>query len=373
MNSEIPFYSLHHQNEQIKEEVHQTLANTFDSGWYLLGEKTELFEQEYARYIGVKHCIGVGNGLDALKISLRALDIGAGDEVLVPANTYIATIMAVSEVGAIPVLVEPDERTFNIDPLKIEEKITARTKAIIPVHLYGLACNMDVIMQLASTYKLVVIEDNAQATGSIVQGKKTGSFGNLNAHSFYPTKNLGALGDGGAITTNDDELARRARLLRNYGSSIKYQNEVLGYNSRLDEIQAAVLSIKLKFLDQWIAEKRQLVNTYNLLLQEVVKVEIPYLERSLNDDVHSHHLYVIKVKERDALAAYLKENGIHTLIHYPIPVYKQEAYAGVFNANAYAITDRLTSEVLSLPLFPGMTLKQVEEVAHHILHFYSHK
>ena len=372
MNSDIPFYSLHHQNEQIKEEVHQTLVNVFDSAWYLLGERTEFFELEYARYIGVKHCIGVGNGLDALKISLRALDIGVGDEVIVPANTYIATLMAVSEVGAVPVLVEPDEDTFNIRASLIEGKITKKTKAIIPVHLYGLSCEMDHIMQIASLHHLYVIEDNAQAAGSIFQGKKTGSYGHLNAHSFYPTKNLGALGDGGAITTDDDELARKVRLYRNYGSATKYQNEVLGYNSRLDEIQAAVLSIKLKFLDQWVANKRELVNAYNQLLKSTKQLALP-CQDSFPEEKHSHHLYVIRSKEREELASYLKKNGINTLIHYPIPAYKQEAYVGVFNTQAYPITDLLTSQVLSLPLFPGMTLTQVEEVTFHILQFYSHK
>lgn len=372
MNAEIPFYSLVPQHEQIREEVRLALTNVFDSSWYVLGEKTELFEQEYARYIGVKHCIGVGNGLDALKISLRVLGIKKGDEVIVPANTYIATVLAISEVGATPILVEPDEHTFNIDPSRVEEKITKQTKAIIPVHLYGLSCEMDAIMQLASAYKLYVIEDNAQATGSIFQGKKTGSFGHLNAHSFYPTKNLGALGDGGAITTNDDELAHKVRLYRNYGSSVKYQNEVLGYNSRLDEIQAAVLSIKLKFLDQWLSEKRQVAKHYNQLLEKIKQLEVTDLT-GLSMGQHSHHLYVIKSFQRDPLAAYLKKQGVSTLIHYPIPVYRQQVYAGVFDMEAYPITDRLADQILSLPLFPGMNSKQVEEVASHILRFYSQK
>jgi len=370
MSSEIPFYSLVHQNEQIKEEVHLALTGVFDSSWYVLGERTAFFEQEYARYIGVKHCIGIGNGLDALKISLRALEIGLGDEVIVPANTYIATVMAVSAVGATPVLVEPDAQTYNIDPLKIEEKITKRTKAIIPVHLYGLSCEMDAIMSLANAYNLYVIEDNAQATGSIYQGKKTGSFGHINAHSFYPTKNLGALGDGGAITTNDDELAHKVKLLRNYGSSIKYQNEVLGYNSRLDEIQAAVLSIKLRFLDHWLIEKGQVADRYNQLLSPSEQLELPLLDK-FSKGQHSHHLYVIKSARRDDLASYLKKQGVHTLIHYPIPVYLQTAYAGVFGKNTYPITDKLISRILSLPLFPGMSVTQVEEVVFHILRFYS--
>jgi dTDP-4-amino-4,6-dideoxygalactose transaminase len=367
MNSNIPFYSFVYQNEQIRERVNRAVMDVFDSAWYVLGNKTELFEQEYARYIGVKHCIGVGNGLDALKIALRVLDIKEGDEVIVPANTYIATVMAVTAVGATPVLVEPDPRTFNIDPLKIEEKITSKTKAIIPVHLYGLPCEMDAIQTLAIKHDLYLVEDNAQASGSLYKGKKTGSLGHVNAHSFYPTKNLGALGDGGAITTNDDEWARKVRLYRNYGSSVKYKNEVLGYNSRLDELQAAVLSVKLDFLDQWLAEKQQLVNVYQQLLSPVTQIELPDFSHMTAGE-HSHHLYVIKSKRRDELASYLKEQGVTTLIHYPIPVYNQQAYAGQF-ASAFPITDRLAAEVLSLPLFPGMTVRQVEEVAFHILAF----
>jgi dTDP-4-amino-4,6-dideoxygalactose transaminase len=370
MSISIPFYSLAYQHHQIRQELEKALIEVVDSGWYVLGERVARFEKEYADYIGVKHCIGVGNGLDALKISLRALDIGLGDEVIVPANTYIATLLAVTSVGATPVLVEPDVHTFNIDPDKIEDKITKRTKAIIPVHLYGLSCKMDAIMSLASSYNLYVVEDNAQATGSIFQGQKTGSFGHLNAHSFYPTKNLGALGDGGAITTNDDELAHKVRLFRNYGSSIKYENEVLGYNSRLDEIQAAVLSIKLRFLDQWILEKRQLTDHYNLLLGKTEHLEVTNLV-GFSKEQHSHHLYVIKSKQRDALACYLKEHGIHTLIHYPIPVYRQQAYASVFDANAYPITNHLTDQLLSLPLFPGMKAEQVEEVVFNIQRFYN--
>ncbi|MDF2455634.1 MAG: DegT/DnrJ/EryC1/StrS family aminotransferase [Cytophagaceae bacterium] len=361
MTAAIPFYSFTYQNEQVKAEMQQALLDVFDSAWYVLGERVAKFEKEYAAYLGVKHCIGVGNGLDALKISLRALGIGQGDEVIVPANTYIATLLAVSETGALPVLVDPNPDTFNIDPSKITAKITAKTKAIIPVHLYGLPCEMDAITDIANRYGLFLVEDNAQATGSVYKGQKTGSLGHLNAHSFYPTKNLGCLGDGGAITTNDDDLAHQVRMLRNYGSEQKYKNERLGYNSRLDEIQAAALSVKLPFIDRWRAEKALLADVYHSKLSDVRHLQLPAeVHHSL---LHSHHLFVIKSNYRDALSAYLKEQGVDTLIHYPIPAYSQQAYRNAgFAPEEYPVTERLTAEVLSLPLYPGMKLEQVEQV-----------
>ncbi len=362
MITEIPFYSFSHQNQQVKEKVQQALTDVFDSAWYVLGERVATFEKEYASYLGVKHCIGVGNGLDALKISLRALGIGLGDEVIVPANTYIATLLAVSETGAIPVLVDPDPETFNIDPKKIEVKITFKTKAILPVHLYGLPCEMDLIIDIAKRHGLMIVEDNAQATGAVYKGKKTGSFGHLNAHSFYPTKNLGCIGDGGAVTTDDDQLAHQVRLLRNYGSQIKYENEVLGYNSRLDELQAAVLSIKLPYLDLWRAEKAVLVDAYRHGLANLRGLSLP--GEVPDAVVHSHHLMVCQSPKREALSAYLKTNGVHTLIHYPIPAYKQQAYhhAG-YNYTDYPVTEKLTSQVISLPLYPGMTSEQIDQVS----------
>ncbi len=361
MATRIPFYSFEYQNQQVKKEVQQVLLDVFDSAWYILGERVAQFEKEYADYIGVKHCIGVGKGLDALKISLRVLGIKPGDEVILPANTYIATLLAVSEIGAIPVLVDPDISTFNIDPNKIAAKITAKTKAILPVHLYGLPCDMDAIANLANQHGLFIVEDNAQASGALYKGRKTGSFGHVNAHSFYPTKNLGCLGDGGAITTNDDEFARQVRMLRNYGSEVKYKNELLGYNSRLDEIQAAVLSIKLPYLEQWRKEKALLAAAYFKGLQDISPIQLP--ADVATDYTHSHHLFVVHVLHREGLAAYLKNQGIETLIHYPIPAYRQQAYIGAgFNPHDYPVTEKMTSEILSLPLYPGMKLEEVEQV-----------
>ena len=364
---EIPFYNFNYQHKQIEKEVRQVFQEVFDSSWFVQGNKVKLFEQQYADYIGVKHCIGVGNGFDALTLSLRALGIGKGDEVLVPAHTFIATILSIKAAGAQPVLVDVDSNTFNIDATLLEKHITPRTKVIIPVHLYGLVCEMEDIITLASKHGLYIVEDNAQASGAEYKGKKTGSFGHINAHSFYPTKNLGALGDGGAITTNDDELARKVRLLGNYGSSIKYHHESQGSNSRLDEIQAAVLSIKLKFLDQWIEDKRQLVLNYQEGLSVVKQVICPLLP--VEEKRHSSHLYVIKTSQRDALATHLKSNQINTLVHYPIPVYQQKAFAKEFDINAYPVTERLASEILSLPLFPGMTMEQVARVVFQVRQF----
>ena len=335
----------------------------------MLGGGVKKFEKEYADYIGTNYCVGVGNGLDALKISLKALEIGEGDEVIVPANTYIATVLAVTSVGAKPVLVEPDINTFNIDPIKIEEKITTKTKAIIPVHLYGLPCAMDEIIAIANKHQLYIIEDNAQASGAIYKGKLTGSFGHINAHSFYPTKNLGALGDGGAITTNNKELARKAKLLSNYGSEIKYKNELLGYNSRLDEIQAAVLSIKLNYLNGWNKEREFLSKVYDKNLSSIEGLST-YNDMHNSMIKHTRHLYVIRVKEREKLMEYLLGEGISTAVHYPIPPYKQNAYKGFFETTGYAITDMLSDEVLSLPLYKGLMVADIEKISATIKNFY---
>ncbi len=369
MPIEIPFYDFKFQNEQIKAEVYRALAEVFDSAWYILGNKLTRFEQEYAKYIGVKHCIGVGNGLDALKISLCALGIGPGDEVIVPANTYIATVLAITAVGATPILVEPDSYTCNIDPYHIKEKITGNTKAILPVHLYGLPCEMDIIMSIAQEYGLYVLEDNAQAAGAHYKGKKTGSIGHINAHSFYPTKNLGAIGDGGAITTNDDDLARKARLYRNYGSEIKYENEVPGYNSRLDEIQAAVLRVKLKYLDAWNEERRFLAKAYTEKLASVDGVVL-FDDNAVPLKGHVYHLYVIRVKMRKQLMSHLLQKGIATSIHYPIPPYAQHVYKGYFSILDYPITNKISEEILSLPFYQGLRISDINRVVQEIQAFY---
>lgn len=348
----IPFYSFQYQNDQIREASLKALTEAFDSNWYILGDRLKKFEKEFSNYSNIKHTIGVGNGLEAIKISLKALGIKQGDEIIVPANTYIATLLAVTEIGATPVLVEPELDSYNIDPNRIEAKITPKTKAIIPVHLYGLPCRMDEILFIAQKYNLLVIEDNAQSVGAEYKNKKTGSFGIINATSFYPTKNLGAIGDGGAITTDSDDLAKKVQLLRNYGSEIKYHNEIQGYNSRLDELQAAVLSIKLDFLDQWNNERIQLAQYYNEKLSDVENLSIPTYGK---DFKHVFHLYVVRVKEREKIIEHLNKHSIQTAIHYPIPPYKQEAYKYLnIQAKDYPITEKITTECLSLPMYPGL-------------------
>ena len=349
----IPFNSFHYQNNQLRDKVVKAMADTFDSGWYILGERLKKFEKEFSQYSNVNHTIGVGNGLDAIRISLKALGIGKGDEVIVPANTYIATVLAVTDVGATPIFVEPNSSSYNIDPTKIEEKITKNTKVIIPVHLYGLPCEMNDIILIAQRYNLFIIEDNAQAVGAEYKNKKTGSFGILNATSFYPTKNLGAIGDGGAITTNDKALAKKVLLLRNYGSEKKYYNEVEGYNSRLDEIHAAVLSVKLNYLDQWNNERIKLADNYSKGLSGITTILLPTNEKHSK---HTFHLYVIQTKNRNKLAEHLLNNDVQTAIHYPIPPYKQVAYKYLnLNPTNFPITERLADECLSLPLYPGLS------------------
>ena len=364
----ILFNSFHYQNNQIREEVLKAMAETFDSGWYILGERLKKFETDFSLYSQVDHTIGVGNGLDAIRISLKALGIGKGDEVIVPANTYIATVLAVTDIGATPIFVEPTIDSFNIDPTKIEEKITKNTKAILPVHLYGLPCEMDEIMTIAKKHNLFVVEDNAQAVGAEYKNKKTGSFGIINATSFYPTKNLGALGDGGAITTNDKILAEKILLLRNYGSTKKYHNEIEGYNSRLDELQAAVLSIKLSFLDQWNAERIQLANNYINGLQGISEVILPTFK---NYNKHTFHLFVIRTKRREELAAYLLNSGIQTAIHYPIPPYRQVAYKALnIQSKDFTITESLAADCLSLPMYPGLSEIEQTKITESIKRFY---
>ncbi|MEJ7677582.1 MAG: DegT/DnrJ/EryC1/StrS family aminotransferase [Segetibacter sp.] len=318
----IPFLSFASTNSIIKAEILQAFEEFFDKGWYVLGEKVKQFESEYASFNNVSHCIGVSNGLDALHVALKAVNIGAGDEVIVPSNTYIATALAVSYVGAMPVFVEPDINTYNINPAKIVAAITSKTKAIMPVHLYGQACEMEAIMAIAEKHRLFVIEDNAQSQGASFNGKLTGSWGHINGTSFYPGKNLGALGDAGAVTTNDSELARKVFVLRNYGSK-KYYNEVIGYNMRLDECQAAFLSVKLKHLKEWTNQRQQIVSWYDQALNGVSGLILPSIAEGAT---HVYHLYVIRTKHRDALQKHLSDNGIGTLIHYPIPPHLQEAY-----------------------------------------------
>lgn len=364
----IPFYTLVHQNQFIGDEVQSFYKELHADAWYILGKRLSSFEQSYAVYHSVKHCIGVGNGLDALTISLRALEIGKGDEVIVPANSFIATMLAVTQVGAIPILVEPDSRSFNITAGEIQTKITSKTKAIIPVHLYGLPCEMDEILLLAKKHNLHVVEDNAQAHGATYKNKKTGSFGIVNATSFYPVKPLGAYGDGGAITTNDDVLDRKIRLLCNYGSAEKYYYETVGVNSRLDEIQAGVLSIKLTYLERWNEERIQLAGLYTSLLKEVKEILVP---KSPSTCKAIYHQYVIQTQNRDALKEHLKKQGIETGIHYPVPAHLQKAYEFLnLKKGSLPITEKLSETILSLPIYTGMQKSEVEYVCDVIRKFY---
>lgn len=344
----IPFLDLKNINLKYKDEFTAAFTRVLESGWFIMGPELEAFEHEFAEYCEIDYCLGVGNGLEAITLALQALEIGPGDEVIVPSNTYIATWIAVTKVGAIVVPVEPRLDTYNIDPTLIEKKITSKTKAIIPVHLYGQACEMSAIMEIAEKHKLWVIEDNAQSQGASYIGKKTGSWGHVNATSFYPGKNLGALGDGGAITTNSEELYNKIKMLRNYGSSKKYVNDVIGSNSRLDELQAAFLRIKLKQLDYDNKERIQLGNSYLDSLKNTSCVLPTNAENSTN----VYHIFPIRVSNRDAVTKLLNEAGISTMIHYPIPPHQQKAYN--FTNFNLPISELIHKEILSLPIYPGL-------------------
>ena len=364
----IPFLSFKHINESIREESLKAFENFFDRGWYILGEEVKTFEQQYATFNNVQYAVGVSNGLDALHIALKCLGIQPADEVIIPSNTYIATALAVSYVGATPVFAEPDISTYNIDPEKIKEAITARTKVILPVHLYGQACNMDEIMSIAAEHSLYVVEDNAQSHGAAWNGRLTGSVGHINGTSFYPGKNLGAFGDAGAITTNDEQLAKKAFVLRNYGSQKKYYNEVIGFNMRLDECQAAFLSIKLKYINRWTKERQQIAQWYNECLKNTGDLVLPQLA---NKASHVYHIYLVRTKQRDALQKHLEKNGVGTLIHYPVPMHLQEAYKSLgFQKGDFPLAEEIANTCLSLPLWPGMTQSNVEQVAETIKSFF---
>ncbi|MEG0605597.1 MAG: DegT/DnrJ/EryC1/StrS family aminotransferase, partial [Acinetobacter sp.] len=354
----IPFLDLKNVNQQYREELITACTRVIDSGWYIGGNELEQFEQNFANYCGVKFAIGVANGLDALILTLRAWkELGKlqdGDEVIVPSNTYIASILAITANNLTPVLVEPDLATYNIDPLKIEEAITAKTKVILPVHLYGQLADMPTIMQIANKYKLLVLEDSAQSHGAEINGTKAGNWGDASGFSFYPGKNLGALGDAGAITTNDAELAQTLKALRNYGSHEKYKNLFVGVNSRLDEIQAAMLDVKLKHLDAEVNHRRTIAKMY---LEGIKNPELslPLSEVDASQyDQHVWHLFVIRSKKREALQQYLAENGVQTLIHYPIPPHKQQAYKE-WNDLSYPISEKIHDEVMSLPIGPTLS------------------
>jgi dTDP-4-amino-4,6-dideoxygalactose transaminase len=348
----IPFFSLEKQHRQIRNDLQQKLMSVIDAGWFVSGKELTAFENEFALYCDTSHAIGVGNGLDALTFCLLAAQVGKGDEVIVPAHTYIATWLAITRVGAIPIPIEPEPMSFNIDVDKIEDKITSKTKVILPVHLYGQACNMSSILQLAEKHQMKIIEDNAQAQGSKWKGKATGSWGTVNATSFYPTKNIGALGDGGAVTTNDKTLAEQCRQWGNYGFEKKNVAERLGYNSRLDELQAGLLRVKLPIVSSWIEEKRKIASTYVDQLKGVGDLILPAAE---SNAFHTYHLFVVRSSYRDNLKTFLQQHAIETQIHYPIPPHLQKPYQYLnFKKGDFPITEQMAETALSLPIWPGM-------------------
>lgn len=357
----IPFLDLRAAYLELKPAIDAAIARVLDSGYYILGVEVEAFENEWAAYCEAHHAIGVANGLDALVLALRALEVGAGDEVIVPSNTYIATWLAVSQCGATPVPVEPDERTYNIDPTRIEAAITARTRAIVPVHLYGQPADLDPILAIARKHGLRVLEDAAQAHGARYKGRRIGAHGDAVAWSFYPGKNLGALGDGGAVTTNDSQLADRIRVLRNYGSRVKYVNEVQGSNSRLDPLQAAVLRAKLPYLDEWNARRKVIAKQYIEGLADC-GVTLPHLPEWAEP---VWHVFAVRHLERDAVQQRLAQAEIGSLIHYPIPPHKQLCYAareGGDTTDRNPIATRLAGEVLSLPMGPQLEIVAAAQV-----------
>ena len=359
----IPFLELGASYRELKPEIDAAVSRVLESGWYILGPEVEAFEAEWAAYCDAKHAVGLANGLDALTLALRALDIGPGDEVIVPSNTYIATWLAVSGVGATPVPVEPDQATHNIDPARIEAAITSRTRALLPVHLYGQPADMDLILDIAKRHGLRVIEDAAQAHGARYKGQRIGAHGDIVCWSFYPGKNLGALGDAGAITTDDTALAERVALVRNYGSRQKYVNEEAGLNSRLDPIQAAVLRVKLAVLDEWTDRRRSLATAYTEGLAEC-SLTLPYVPDWADP---AWHLYVVRTSDRDALQGRMIKAGIGTLIHYPIPPHMQKAYADMdLLSDAFPLARDLASQVLSLPMGPQLGLDQVQDIVNEL-------
>lgn len=356
----IPVLDMKSPYQELRQEFDEAYRRFMESGWYVLGEETALFEVEYAEYCGTEYCVGVSNGLDALHLALRAFDIGKGDEVIVPSNTYIATWLAVTYAGAKPIPVEPDAHTFNIDPSRIESVITSHTRAIIPVHLYGQPADMIPIMQIAGKYGLIVIEDNAQAQGAFYRDRRTGSLGHAAAHSFYPGKNLGAFGEAGAVTSNDRRIAEKIRILRNYGSQQKYQNLYKGFNARIDELQAAFLRVKLKHLDEWNERRSRRAADYLKGLQDCLAVQVPHVPDWAKPVWHQ---FVIRLENRDEIQQHLSSAGIGTLIHYPEPPHLSEAYADMgWTAGAFPLAEELSRTILSLPMGPHLTDKDVSRI-----------
>lgn len=353
----IKFLDLEKINNRYREEIDSRTKNILDKGWYLQGEENENFTKNFANFCGTKFALGVANGLDALNLIIKAYGFGNGDEIIVPANTYIATILAISENGCIPILVEPDFKTYNINPDSIEEKITSKTKAIMVVHIYGQAVQMEKIWKIAKKYNLKIIEDSAQAHGAIYQENRTGNLGDASGFSFYPGKNLGCMGDGGAVTTNDEELFNKIKAIANYGSDRKYHHIYKGVNSRLDEIQAAVLDVKLKHLDSDNNKRREISKYY----RENIKNSKIILPETYDEKSHVWHIFAVRTQNRDEFQKYLTEKGIQTIIHYPTPPHKQGAYKE-WNNLSFPITEEIHNTILSLPISPVMTDSEIEKV-----------
>jgi len=355
----VPFLDLRGPYVELRQELDAALARVADSGWYLLARELDAFERAFAAYTGARHCAGLANGLDALHLALRALGVGPGDEVIVPSNTYIATWLGVSQAGATPVPVEPDARTYNLDPAQLDAAVTERTRAILPVHLYGQPADMDPITEVARRHGLHVLDDAAQAHGARYKGRRVGGLADITAWSFYPGKNLGAFGDAGGVTADDDALVDRVRVLRNYGSRVKYVNEVQGYNSRLDELNAAVLAVKLAALDEWNARRARQAALYAEALGDL-PIVLPFVPSWAEP---AWHLYVVRVRDRQAVQAELARRGVGIMIHYPIPPHRQQAYAGMgFAAGDFPIASRMADEVLSLPIGPHLSHAEQEHV-----------
>ena len=366
---QVPFLNLQPAHSALQSEMTEAFQRVYNRNRFVLGSELAAFEAAYAQLSGVSHAVGVSSGLDALFLALKACGIGAGDEVIVPAHTYIGTWLAVSRLGAIPVPVEPDPITCNIDPQQIAQAITPATRAIIPVHLYGQACAMQDLIDIAAQYQLKVVEDNAQAHLATFDGKPTGSWGHANASSFYPAKNLGALGDAGAVTTNDEAIAEKIRNLRNYGSPSKYIHQEIGYNMRLDELQAAFLSVKIRSLHKWTVQRQAIAAFYQSALQGIGDLILPAVHPLAS---HVYHLYVVRTAQRDALQHYLAAHGIGTLIHYPTPPHLQPAYRDLgFRAGDFPIAEQLAATCLSLPVWPGMSEAQLQHVSSTICQFYN--
>lgn len=368
---QIPLVDLKLQYLTLRKQIDQAINKILRSSSFIKGGPLEEFENEFAKFIGAKYCVGVNSGTDALHLSLMALGIGEGDEVILPTFTFVATAYAILYVGAKPVFVDIDPLTYNIDIKSIEDKITKKTKAIIPVHLYGQPCRMDKILQLANKYKLLIIEDACQSHGATFKGKKVGNFGNLAAFSFYPGKNLGAYGDGGAVVTNSSRLLKKIKRLREYGASSKYVFEQLGFNSRLDSLQASILNVKLKYLKHWNKKRQELAENYNKLLLSVKQITTPYQDKNLS---HVYHLYVIQTPRRNELKDYLQKRGVQTGVHYPISLHLQKSLKNLgYKKGDFPVAEKLNSKILSLPIFPELTFKQLEYIVDSIKTFFQYE